>query len=72
MDARVGMDALRDPAGSLIEWIVPQTVEHYLPVKPFHDALPDQSTNTFQVAHSDLRSLERRSLAGLAVRAGRH
>lgn len=54
----------------LIEWIVPQTAEHYLQVKPFYDALPDQSANTFQVAHSDLRSLERRSLAGLAAGLG--
>jgi hypothetical protein len=54
----------------LIEWIVPQTTEHYLPVKPFYDDLPDQSANTFQVAHSDLRSLERRSLAGLAAGLG--
>jgi len=54
----------------LIEWIVPQPTEHFVPVKPFYDDLPDQAANTFQVAHADLKLLEERSLIDQASGLG--
>jgi hypothetical protein len=41
-----------------------------VPVKPFYDALPDQSANTFQVVYSDLKLLEERSLIDQAAGLG--
>ncbi len=32
----------------LIEWIVPQSGDVFVPVRPFYEALPDQEANTFR------------------------
>lgn len=54
----------------LIEWIVPQSGVEYVPVGPFYEGLPDQGANTFEVAYSDLKELESRSLIDLAAGLG--
>lgn len=54
----------------LIEWIVQRSEEEpdgvYVPVDSFYGALPDQSMNTYVIAHDDVNFLERRSLLQLA------
>ena len=54
----------------LVEWIVPQSGVQYVEVGPFYEALPDQGANTSEVAYSDLKELERRSLLNLALGLG--
>lgn len=54
----------------LVEWIVPQSGVEYVAVGPFYEALPDQGANTPEVAYSDLKDLERRSLLELALGLG--
>ncbi len=52
----------------LIQWIIPrQNASNYVPVKPFYDALPDQSANTYEVAYSDLQRLGQLGLLDLAA-----
>jgi hypothetical protein len=54
----------------LVEWLVPQWSEQYVPVRPFYDALADQSANTFPVAYADLKFLEEQSLIAQAAGMG--
>jgi len=54
----------------LVEWLVPQWSEQYVPVKPFYDALADQGANTSPVAYADLKLLEERSLIDWAAGIG--
>jgi hypothetical protein len=49
----------------LLEWIVPQSANTYVPIKPFYDALRDGGDLTFHVIHDELQDLERRSLIDL-------
>jgi hypothetical protein len=49
----------------LLEWIVPQSANTYVPIKPFYDGLGDRGDLTFHVMRDDLKDLERRSLIDL-------
>ncbi|HEY1624552.1 MAG TPA: hypothetical protein VGG16_12205 [Streptosporangiaceae bacterium] len=49
----------------LIEWVAAQSAGRpavYIDVKPFYDALPDQSENEFEIAYADLKLLEEQRL----------
>src|ERR1700735_3549229 len=54
----------------LVEWIVPQSADTYVPVKPFYDELADQDALTLAVVHGDLQSLQQCSLIDLAAGLG--
>lgn len=56
----------------LIEWIAESGAEAGLSVTPegFYDSLPDQGMNTWDVAHADLKQLERLGLIHLSVAMG--
>jgi hypothetical protein len=54
----------------LLEWIVPQSANTYVPIKPFYDGLRDGGDLTFHVMRDDLKDLERRSLIDLAAGLG--
>jgi hypothetical protein len=54
----------------LAEWLAGQQAGGYLSVTEFYDALPDQAMNTWDVAHSDLKYLEQRSMISLSATLG--
>lgn len=54
----------------LAEWIAQQPAVQYISVVEFYDSLPDQSMNTWDAAHSDLKYLEERDLISLSVALG--
>ncbi len=56
----------------LIEWIAESGADSGHSVSPvaFYDSLPDQSMNTWDVAHADLKQLEGMSLIRLSVALG--
>lgn len=54
----------------LAEWIAQQQPDTYFSVVEFYDCLADQSANTWDTAHSDLKYLEERGLIKLSVAMG--
>ena len=54
----------------LVEWIVPQSADTYVPVKPFYDEQADQEALRLPVVHGELHDLARRSLIDLAAGIG--
>jgi hypothetical protein len=54
----------------LVEWIVPQSADTYVPVKPFYDEQAGQEALTLPVVHGELHDLARRSLIDLAAGIG--
>lgn len=54
----------------LVEWIVPQSADTYVPVKPFYDEQSDQEALTLPVVHGELHDLARRSLIDLHAGIG--
>jgi hypothetical protein len=54
----------------LAEWIARQQPDTYFSVEGFYDSLADQSANTWDAAHSDLKYLEERGLIKLSVAMG--
>jgi hypothetical protein len=54
----------------LAEWLARQSADQYISVVEFYDALPDQSMNNWDAAHSDLKSLEERGMISLSVAMG--
>lgn len=54
----------------LVEWIVPQSADIYVPVKPFYDEQAGQDALTLPVVHGELHDLARRSLIDLAAGIG--
>ncbi|HEV2373425.1 MAG TPA: protein kinase [Streptosporangiaceae bacterium] len=54
----------------LAEWLTLEQAEGFCSVTEFYDALEDQGMNTLEVAHGDLKLLERRSLITLAAGMG--
>jgi hypothetical protein len=54
----------------LIDWIGQQPADHMISVVDFYDGLADQDMNKWDVAHSDLKELESRSLIKLSVAMG--
>lgn len=54
----------------LLEWMVPQSANTYVPIKPFYDGLGDRGDLTFHEIRDDLRDLERRGLIDLAAGIG--
>lgn len=52
----------------LLEWIIPQqTASNYVPVRPFYDALADQSANADETAWADLQHLGQLGLLDLSA-----
>jgi hypothetical protein len=54
----------------LAEWLAQQSTEGFSPVTEFYDSLEDQRMNTWEVAHGDLKLLEKLSLVNLTVAMG--
>lgn len=54
----------------IVEWIVRQSGDTYVPVKPFYDEQADQDALTLAVVHGELHDLARRSLINLAAGTG--
>ena len=67
----LGWTASEIRQAQLVEWIVPQqNAANYVPIKPFYDALPDQSANADEIAHADLQRLGQQGLLDLALGLG--
>jgi hypothetical protein len=67
----LGWTASEIRQAQLVEWIVPQqNAANYVPVKPFYEALSDQSANTNEIAHADLQRLGQQGLLDLALGLG--
>lgn len=71
MDARGwGWTTSQVRQARLAEWLAQQPAEGFCPVTEFYDGLEDQSMNSWDVAHSDLKVFENRSLINLAAAMG--
>jgi hypothetical protein len=54
----------------LAEWLAQQETEGYCYVTEFYDSLEDQRMNTWEMAHGDLKVLQKQSLINLTVAMG--